>query len=644
MFFLNLTAGEFVALLGGLGGLITALYLLDRAKHRKVVSTLRFWTSATSAEERQARKQVREPWSLILQLASLLVLLLAIAQLEWGSRQGAGRKHVLLLDTSAWAGAVGADGSPVIERERKLASAYLARVPARDQVMVVFADALATPATPFTADRGRLNEVLRELRPGYSALNIDQALSYAEQAQSWSGGESGEIVYAGPGKIVDEEALKQHVSKLRVLPVPCECENAGIVRATLKRNSGMGGEWQATIAVKNHGNRHRSVRLKARFGNTSFSARRLSLDPKQEVAADYVFVTDRGGQFEAELDESDALASDNTVMLAVPRTGFLRVAVYTNRPETLRPLIEANPLVSAAYFSPSQYQQKPSADVVLLDQMAPSSSPAVPALWIQPPRTGSPLPVNSLVDKAVVTAWNSNSALAAGLHAKETQLPNTEVFHTFEGDIPVANVSEGPIVVARPASATRPKLAVIGFDPLEGDMRFQVTTPLLFANLLRWLSPDAVRSIEVSAGRVGATNVAVDPNERPDEMQVSTDRGDAIPFTIRDGMLELFTAEPTMVRITSYDRERVLSLTLPQVAEHDWSPPAGSVLGMRGEANWASSSVSLWQWLAVLAGAGLVSEWMLFGLRRRFHRRRSRARSATGTTTREKAIRELVSK
>ena len=40
MFFLNLTAGEFFTLLGAVGGLITALYLLDQSKRKKVVSTL----------------------------------------------------------------------------------------------------------------------------------------------------------------------------------------------------------------------------------------------------------------------------------------------------------------------------------------------------------------------------------------------------------------------------------------------------------------------------------------------------------------------------------------------------------------------------------------------------------------------------
>ena len=60
MFFLNLTATEFVALFGILGGLISLLYLLDRSKRRKTVSTLRFWTPARSAAGQQSRKKVQE--------------------------------------------------------------------------------------------------------------------------------------------------------------------------------------------------------------------------------------------------------------------------------------------------------------------------------------------------------------------------------------------------------------------------------------------------------------------------------------------------------------------------------------------------------------------------------------------------------
>src|SRR5579884_2166675 len=202
MFFLNLTAGEFLALFAALGGLITALYLLDRAKRKRVVSTLRFWTSAITAEEKHTRRRMHDPWSFVLQLVGLALLLLAIAQLQWGTRESKQHDHVLLLDTSAWSaatqGPAGENGGRIIDREKDLALAYLAAIPRRDRVMLVLADALTTPVTPFTTDRAQFRAALAEATPGFSALNIQQAISYAQQAQTWSGGQPGEIAYIGP--------------------------------------------------------------------------------------------------------------------------------------------------------------------------------------------------------------------------------------------------------------------------------------------------------------------------------------------------------------------------------------------------------------------------------------------------------------
>ena len=165
MFFLNLTAGEFLALLSALTGIITALYLLDRAKRKRIVSTLRFWTPAVRVDQRQSRKRMREPWSLILQLLSLLLLLLAIAELHWGARESRGRDHILLLDTSSWTSQRSPQGT-LLQKEERMAQRYLAGLPTRDRVMLVRADGLATPVTPFTSDRAQVIDAVNDPAPG----------------------------------------------------------------------------------------------------------------------------------------------------------------------------------------------------------------------------------------------------------------------------------------------------------------------------------------------------------------------------------------------------------------------------------------------------------------------------------------------
>ena len=247
--------------------------------------------------------------------------------------------------------------------------------------------------------------------------------------------------------------------------------------------------------------------------------------------------------------------------------------MYTSRPDILKPLLDANHRLNVNFYDPGQYVPKPAADIMLLDQMAPPTPPQIANFWIDPPRDRSPVPVQKVVTDTTIKAWHSESALGAGLHATETPIPEAEVFQTFDGDVAVATVAEGPVVEVRPSAQGRPKTAVIGFDPLHGEMRFEVTTPLLFANLLRWLSPESFRTLEISAAPVGTATAALDPSERAEHVRVTDERGYSIPFTIRDQTVQLFASRPSLVRITSDDRERYLSLTLPDVAEFEWRIP-----------------------------------------------------------------------
>ena len=64
-----------------------ALYLLDRSRRKQVVSTLRFWVAAEQPAIAARRRRINQPWSLILHLLSMALLLLAIGQLRLEPRR-----------------------------------------------------------------------------------------------------------------------------------------------------------------------------------------------------------------------------------------------------------------------------------------------------------------------------------------------------------------------------------------------------------------------------------------------------------------------------------------------------------------------------------------------------------------------------
>ena len=615
MFFLNLSAFEFFALLGTLSSVITALYLLDRRKRKRVVSTLRFWTAAAGVDERRSKHHMRQPWSLLLQLLSLVLLLLAIADLQWGDRPARSSDHVLLLDTSAWAGAKLPSGVSVLDEERRLARAFLRSLPASDRVSIVSTDALASPAGQFTSERKKWNAMLAAAIAGRTALDLGRAISFAQNAQKWSGGSAGEIVYVGPAR--GNEDIPSPPGNLRVIAVTAPRENIGIRSAAAQSSDGSPDSWSASFVLSNDGSQPHTVELRTSFAGTNFAARSYALHPKSQLAANYTFVTRTAGTLEAALTtDGDALASDNRVQLALPGNAPVRVAALTRRRSLLEPLLSADSKLSVQYFDPSQYRAKMPADLFVFDEFAPAQRPSVPSLWLHPPRSGSPLPVKTSVRNASLAEWNTAAFGDTGLHARELRFDEAEVFQTLEGDTAIATLPEGPVVVAR-NDRSGGRAIFVGYDVLSGASRTDLTTPLLFANILAWLAPEAFRTESFGAEQVGAASLRLEAGEKAEALRITDETGTAVPFSASGGSIQLFVEHPRLLRLNFGNHSRSVSLTLPNVSGNQWTPPSSVRTGVPQTSRLAPSSASLWKWLAVSGGLGLLLEWILFGRTRR---------------------------
>src|SRR3954454_2274589 len=140
MFLLNFGLAEFLGIFGAVSGLVVTLYLLSRSRRKLTVSTLRFWTEATQPVSSRQRRRIQQPWSLVLQLLSLLLLLLAVAQLRLGSRETTSRDHVLVLDTSSWMAARSSAKRTLLDDAKVKAKQYVRSLASTDRVMLVRAD------------------------------------------------------------------------------------------------------------------------------------------------------------------------------------------------------------------------------------------------------------------------------------------------------------------------------------------------------------------------------------------------------------------------------------------------------------------------------------------------------------------------
>jgi hypothetical protein len=168
--------------------------------------------------------------------------------------------------------------------------------------------------------------------------------------------------------------------------------------------------------------------------------------------------------------------------------------------------------------------------------------------------------------------------------------------------------------VARPG---KPKIVVLGFHPGLTAMRYELAAPLLFANLLRWMSPEIFRRWEINGGSVGAVKLPMDADASEKDVRVVAEDGSPVPFTVHDRAVHFFSGTPGSVRVVAGDHEYVYSLTLPQLWDARWDPPADAQKGIPRFSAVLDSWVEIWPWLALAGGAGLLAEWLLYGRFRR---------------------------
>ncbi|MEO8099832.1 MAG: VWA domain-containing protein [Acidobacteriota bacterium] len=610
MNFLNLGLGELLGLLGAVSAGVVALYLLDRTKRHQIVSTMRFWIAAGSRTDLKHRKRIQQPWSLLLQLLSLALLLIAIAGPQFGVFDGPGSDHVVVLDTSAWMGAITAQGT-LLDQSKANALAYLRTLPRRDRVMLVRADALATPATAFELDRGIVQNAIQQSQAGASGLNLTLALDFAQRAQSLQSARPGEIVFIGAGRVKEEEVnLRVSPTNLRVISSTAPVENVGLRKVALRRSTTAPESWDIFVVVHNYGTKTRAVDLALQYAQSPAGTRRITLGAGKEEEAAFSYKEKTGGFLEARLNVRDSFPQDDRAVVEVPSQTALRAIVYSSDPQALRSLFTTNPVMETEFRAPSAYDPAAKADLIVLDRFAPPSPPRTPAIWVEPPATGSPIPVRSVLTNVALERWSPDSTLGAGIYTRDVTLDSTEVFSPAAGDITVAVAGGGPVIVAREGAV---KQLVIGFNPGRGSMKYELATPLLIANALRWMTPGTYRRWELQAGTVGSTIVPVEKSTTAAEVRVLDDSNQALPFTVENGLLRFFEGTPGTVRVQIGDRELVYSMTLPDLGDAAWKVPSRAATGIPKTSLAGSTTTDVWPWLAIAGALGLLADWILFG-------------------------------
>jgi hypothetical protein len=394
--------------------------------------------------------------------------------------------------------------------------------------------------------------------------------------------------------------------------VPYPYENVGIRSVGARRSTSAQDSWDLLVRLRNYGDSPRTVNVTLNLAHAPMGSHSVEVPAHEEQTTTFELHTKAASIAELRLYPLDPFGADNYAALELPSQRSLHVVVYSDSPDLWKPALQADPRVSAEFHKPPEF---PAGGVkndglIIMDRFHPGQTPAGNTLWIDPPGR-SPIPIREHVTAPENLRWAPDEPLAAGLREHDLQVPATAVLETNPADIRVAEIDNGPIIAARASADGKSKTIVMGFNPFSGSLRYQLAAPLLLANELRWFAPDVFRDVDVVAQSAGSVSDSVATHSAP--VEVITESGANLPFNIRNGKIQFFSGRSARVSVIAGSTERAYSLTLPEMWDQKWTPPAGIRHGIPAWNDAIRRSTDLWPWLALLGAGVLLAEYLIYG-------------------------------
>ena len=566
------------------------LYFLKLRRKPLDVSTTLLWKKAVMDIQANAPFQkLRRNILLILQLIALGVLIAALAQPRTNLEAALGERVVIMLDRSASMAATDADPARegvtrleaaqrrAIEQIEALREPGLFSRAGADEAMVVAFDTTAEIIQPFTADKNRLIDAIRSVRPTDAPTSIEEAyaLARAQRPSRTPDAEAAQrleetdaptgpgLVYHlfSDGRIPDAGLLLADAGEG---PAPAfefhavgdpDAHNIGITALRAERAFDEPARLSVFVGIENTRPADRAVDVELLVDGVPVAVRAVTVPGADEARPDgtlgapgsggvvFSLTEPRAAEVRARLAglagaADNALPADDEAILIVPPARRSGVALVTTGNLFLTEALRGLPLGRFEVIAPDRYETLRAQgglgafDVVVLDRYLPD--PGADGRTLDPGRYltfgVAPPPPQGVEDlgesgPGAIIDWRRAHPVLRNLtldgvvlgRARPGRIPDDS------GVVSLAETAQGPAIVEISDGTVR-ALSVL-FDPAQSSWPFQVSFVVYLAGAVEYLTGtvgDAGANRQIAPGGVladfippGAERVRVVPPEGP---------------------------------------------------------------------------------------------------------------------------------
>jgi hypothetical protein len=580
-----------------------------------LVSTIAVWQAVLRDREGgQGLRRLLRNLSLLLLLATALVLGLALAGPQWLTSAADEADVVLVIDVSASMQTRSGIGTTRFGQALAEAVRLVDGLPRNGRALVMTSGRRAQLRSGFESDRAALRRVLAQLRPGDEVGRPREALALALSLVR-SRSES-RIYFLTDGAFAADVDPGSPQVMFRVVGAPAR--NVAITRFDLRQERAAEDRFQVLLAVRNYTDAPVAVPAAASLDGRELFKRTLELAAREEQTLVLPFAGSTFGQALARIEADDDLAADNVAYAAVSGHERLRVLLLSRGSFYLESLLAALPNTEVSKRDGADgddlAQLARNHDVVVFDRVAAPELPPGNFLLIDTVAPGLPFADAGRVTRPSI-AGSGSSALMRNVDLAAVRIEEARriavdkrrsglqhLFWSAETDLALAFID------------AQRKLVYLGFDLAESNFPLQAAFPLFVSQSLEWLRPrsDDRLAHHVAAGSV--VSLAVPAGET--RALVRSPGGNEDALEAIDGAVRFeATATAGIYRYTAGDMTRFFAVSLADARESDVNrrSPQGEP-PRRAETAEASAQalLPLWPYLLVLALLLLTLEWFVW--------------------------------
>jgi len=462
---------------------IVIFYILKIRLRRVPVSTILFWEQIF--EEKRPRslwQRLRHLISLLVQIAFLLLLVLALAEpfFRWELRQA--RRLVLVVDNSASMNATDvapsrlakakAEGKTIIDGLRFL-----------DEVAIVSAGSEPRVYCGLTGHQRTLRTALESIQATDGPTRVKDAVALARRLLADH--KNRKVVILSDGAFDDAATLAKD-KDVELVSVGSRAGNVGITRLQVRRSLLDPIGYQILAEVTNSSDQEVQCRLEATLEQEIIDVVPLKLAPNGKWSQTFEKTSTEGGKLVVKLDHQDALTTDNQATALLPHREIKRVELVTDGNLFVEKVLEANPLVQLN-TSKDVPKATPLGTITVLHRKVPERLPNGPVLVIEPAGSSDLWDLGEALQNPIVTKQDKDSPLMANVRLDNVLMPEARKIMPKGTVKPLAVSVEGDPLLC---SFERPegKVLVLSVNLDKGDLPLQTAFPILVANALGWFA------------------------------------------------------------------------------------------------------------------------------------------------------------